>query len=166
MKTVSDLEKRVWYRAVKVLYIIAYIIVISLVLFFAYDSKPTQVYDYDNSYIRCNSGEGKGNSYPLNKNNIFIYDGNLDEYDARDARKLCEYDKIGIGFDERNYPDPIITNYTFVPIYKTEGNWWSVVKYGSLGLIAVAFIFWLIKGIFYYIVVGNFSGHKREADSV
>lgn len=158
----NPLEKRIWFRAIKVVYIIAYILSIFAVFGIGYSDKPYQSYDYDKSYVVCNDGVLKGNSYILNKNSIFVISGSLDSSAQKDARKLCAYNKINIGFDESKYPDPIINNYTYVPVYETVGSWWKVVGYIALGLIIVLFSFWLIKGIFYYIVLGSFKGKPKE----
>lgn len=112
--------------------------------------------------IVCNDGVAKGNSYILNKNSIFVISGYLDESDQRDARKLCAYDKINIGYDETRYPDPVLTNYTYVPLYKTIGSWWDVIKNTFIGLVGVPLVFWLIRGIFYYVALGNFKGSSQD----
>lgn len=58
-KTIHSLSNKIWYRFIKVLYILCFLFISSVALFFSYDVyKPKKIFDNEKSYIQCTATEG------------------------------------------------------------------------------------------------------------
>jgi len=145
----KDLEKRAWFRALKVVYIIVIVITVLAAGAISWSEKPQKTIDVDKSTIACNNGK----LYVPNKNKIDLYGWNTDlSYsEDRDARILCKYDSLDF---YNHLGETIEKNYTFMPIFNDVkyGAWigYSLVVYLILGL-----IFYLVRAGFFYIAVGE-----------
>lgn len=97
-----------------ILYLVSYIILISLSLSSFYIFKSIKFIDNINSYLVCENGE----KLDIGPNFIYSFSNKLDAFNDIKARKLCEYSMI------RDYNNTLKTptqkNYVFYPIYKTE----------------------------------------------
>ena len=145
----ADLEKKTWYRALKVLYVGGIVIVVFGIAIISWSQRPLKLLDGYNSLIICDTGK----SYVPEKNNINLYNWQTDlSYsNDEDARILCKYDTTNFYYHSSEF---ISKNYTFTPVYeKVEYNSW--IGY----TISAFFIFWilnyLIKIIFFYILLGD-----------
>lgn len=66
-KTIQSLSNKIWYRFIKVLYILCFLFISSIALFFSYDVyKPKNIFDNEKSYIQCTATEGILYSLALN----------------------------------------------------------------------------------------------------
>jgi len=145
----EDLERKAWYRFLKVIYIVVIVIAILAIGGISWSTKPTKTLDGYNSSIVCNNGK----SYAPSRNNIYpySYETELNYSDDKDARILCKYDTLNFYSHSNEF---IEKNYTFTPVY-------NELKYGSwIGYTILAFfILWLfaylIKIGFFYIAIGE-----------
>jgi len=144
----TDLEKKAWYRALKVIYIVIIVIAVLAIGAISWSTKPEKNLDGDKSSISCNNGK----SYAPSRNSIYIYGSDLSSSDDEHARILCEYDSTN--YYSSYFSGYIQKNYTFVPVYED-------MKYGSwIGYTILAFfILWLVSYLikigFFYIAVGD-----------
>ena len=144
----EDLEKKPWYRGLKVFYIIAIVTVVVIIGTISIASIPKKNLDGDLSSISCYNGK----SYAPNKNSIYVYGKDLSSSDDEHARILCQYDTTN--YYSNYYSGYIAKNYTFYPVYED-------MKYGGwIGYTLLAFfIGWLVfKGLktgFFYILLGE-----------
>src|SRR3989344_3044610 len=137
------LEKKAWYRLIKVVYFIIYSMAILLVVLIASGYKPYTYIDNDKSLIICNNNK----IYSAGKNNIYInLDGTLFDYSDFQTKKLCSQDPDFI-------PDK--KNYTLRLEHTTRGSWTSVIEVFLIETGVVIIIFELIKRIFLYITIGK-----------
>lgn len=144
----ADLEKKAWYRALKVIYIVIIVIAVLATGAISWSTKPVKSLDGDKSTIACNNGK----SYAPGRNSIYLYGSDLSSYDDEHARILCKYDSTN--YYSSYFSGYIEKNYTFIPVYED-------MKYGSwIGYTLLAFfILWLISYLvkigFFYIAVGD-----------
>ena len=145
----KDLEKKAWFRALKVLYIIVNVFVVLAIGAISWSAKPQKTIDGDKSTIVCTNGK----SYAPNKNNIYIYswETDLNYSDDKDARILCKYDTLNFYSHSSEF---IEKNYTFIPVANDieYGSWIgnSLIAYFILWLLA-----YLVKIGFFYIAIGG-----------
>lgn len=70
-KTIQSLSNKIWYRFIKVLYILCFLFISSVALFFSYDVyKPKKIFDNEKSYIQCTATEGA--LYGLALNGVYL----------------------------------------------------------------------------------------------
>lgn len=145
----GDLEKKAWYRAMKVIYFVVIIIAVFAISVISWSAKPTKKLDGYNSSIVCSTGK----AYAPGKNSIYLYswEDDLSSSDDKDARILCKYDTLNF----RPFSSEVIEkNYTFIPVYESMkyGAW---VGYTILALFILWLVSYLVKIGFLYIVVGE-----------
>lgn len=145
----TDLEKKAWYRALKVIYIFFIVIVVLIIGAVSWSAMPTKTLDSDNSSIACSNGK----SYAPSKNSIYIYswEAELSLSNDKDARILCKYDNLNF---YAHSGEVIAKNYTFIPVYeKMEyGSW---IGYTIFAFFILWLILYLVKIGFLYIAVGE-----------
>ena len=99
------------------LYLLLYLLLISSSLGVFYIFRPFKFIDNSKSYLLCQNN----NKFFIGPNLVFTFDGLLDSYNDKKARKLCEYSLI------RDYADTLKTppavNYGFTPVYSQESSW-------------------------------------------
>lgn len=133
-KTTGCLNSKIWYRFIKVICIVCFLIVLVIALFISYYAyKPRKVFDNEKSYIQCNNGM----IYNLKQNEVHLFSDYIDSYDDQKFRKWCSDG-----------------NYKLISRYKIEGSWGSVSLTMLLTIIGLTTIFEIIRRIFYYIVLG------------
>ncbi len=136
------LERKIWYRAIKTIYIVVYIFVVITILFFGYSLKPYSAVDSLSSIIMCNNGRRLA---PSNNATIFE-DGTLGIDDSFTAERLCS--------DQKDFvPDAI--NYTVQVSHKTSGTWATPLLFWVIGFFIAFLLFEVIKRTFLYIVIGK-----------
>ena len=149
MTTVNDLERRAWYRFLKLCYALLYFICVALVVGYAYTSLPYEYLDDWNSTIICTNGK----SYPSGTNSIYVSEGRLNDDGDIDARKLCTYDVIR---DYTNqYKTPKEKNYNLITLHATRGSYKEAGKILFWGLPVVYLVGELIRRSFLYVLVGQ-----------
>ncbi len=166
----KDLESKVWFRFLKVVFVFVYIATLILVVLFAYSLKPYTTIDNDNSFIVCINGT----KYNAGANGIDAFEAEAERLGATQvytngfvpdttakekANELClGTNTLGRGL----FAD--VPQYTVELANKTVGNWWSFAGYTALALFIVIVVFELIKRSFFYIAIGRkfFSRHQRK----
>lgn len=98
------------------LYLIAYVILASFSLAVFTIFRPFKYVDNVGSYLLC-LNESKYYSGP---NLVFSFDGKLDSYNDKKARKVCQYGIIRDYKDEFKASDQI--NYDYHPVYMQESS--------------------------------------------
>lgn len=159
MTTPLNLEEKVWYRLVKVIYIFFYIVACLIVALMAYSERPRTFVDSDRSFIICSNGISS--AYAAGKHRIGIgADGSVYSWDEPDAHKLCAY---GIIDDYRNqYATPPEKNYSVRVAYRHVGSRNAVLKVLVYGFLIVILTLEVIKRTFLYVAVGQpFFGRRR-----
>ncbi len=166
---IKDLESKVWFRFLKVVFVFTYLATFLAVLVFAYSSKPYSITDEYNSMIVCDNGT----NYKAGDN------GGIDPEQAL-AEQLGgrrvnlngatpEKDKatlLCLGYTHGFIPDTLTDAemsklksqtppYKVEIVKKTVGNWWSFIGYTVLALFIVVVILEVIKRSFFYIAIGK-----------
>lgn len=150
MKTISELNSKVWYRFLKVIYVLLFI----LGLFYAliggfFVVSPTFV--NEKSYIKCNDGR----EFTLNELGISLpgpyvpYQG----YEDIVIKQNC-----GSTQWEKNNGYYVKKNYTLMP--SLTRDWFTTIGLSVFYVIVTIIIFQLIKRVFYYIILGSFRPPK------
>lgn len=141
-----ELEKKAWFRGIKVLYIVAIGIAILAIGGASLSSKPTRNLDGEKSSIACNNGK----FYAPAKNSIWVIGENLDSTDDEHARILCKYDTLAF----YSHSEYIEKNYTFNPAYK-DSEYGSWMGYTVLAFFILWVLSYLVKIGFFYIAIGE-----------
>lgn len=144
--SVKYLDTKVWFRALKVIYIFCYFTAFSLILLLGYSMKPYKSIDTDKSVIRCTNGK----IFRAGKNGVLIIDGNppyLYSADDEKARKSCASNTSFLP-DEKNYSLDVK--------YETINSWSSVFSFILIAIPIVIVIFEIIKRVFLYVTIGKF----------
>lgn len=166
---VKDLESKIWYRLLKVLYVFAFFGAVLTVLIFAYSSKPYAVTDEYNSKIICDNGKQykTGDNGGIDPEQAWAEQLGAKRVDLNGATP--EKDKatlLCLGYEHSFIPD-VLTDAEMsklksdTPPYKVEivkkwsGSWRSLVGYTILALFIVAVVFEIIKRSFLYVAIGK-----------
>lgn len=189
-KTITYLNSKMWYRFIKVIFILSFILAIIFPLIGVYfEYKPE--FDNKKSYVVCKDGR----TVSLEDNNIYLYSSYIGSNDDLTIKQRCgnsfssEEFKKGVSddmiierllanrnksFDVDNaikygYSKKEIADYLIKNIDKTEyklvsiltpTKWNAIVGYSFLVILSVIAFFELIKRIFYYIVLGAIRPKK------
>lgn len=87
-KTIHSLSNKIWYRFIKVLYILCFLFISSIALFFSYDAyKPKKIFDNEKSYIQCTATEGA--LYGLALNGVYLQSGYISFDNDKKFREWC-----------------------------------------------------------------------------
>lgn len=145
-----NLEKKAWYRTLKVVYILFILIVVGIIIAVSISSIPKKSINGNTSSIACDNGK----SYAPARNQIYLY-GNqetLSSYDDEKARVLCKYDTLNFYAHSGEF---IAKNYQFYPRYDKAEGVGSWMAYTGLAFLIAIIVFKLIKIIFFYIAIGE-----------
>jgi len=189
-KTISYLNSKMWYRSLKVIFILSFILAIIFSLIGVYfEYKPE--FDNEKSYVVCKDGR----TVSLEDNNIYLYSSYVGSDDDLTIKQRCGHSltleelKNGVsddmiierllanrskGFDVDNaiksgYSKEEIKEYLIKNIDQTEYklvsiytpiHWVAVVGYSFLIILSMIVLFEIIKRIFYYIVLGTIRPKK------
>lgn len=145
MTEVENLEKKAWYRFFKLCYLFAYVLSVSVVLFAAYQDRPTEYIDSDSSIIRCANGK----EYSAGAISSYFARSQLDAYDDEKARKLCTTPDLPLDVIELN------KNYIFIPVKSIRGSY-ATLFWGFGTVILVGEV---IRRSFLYVVAGRSFFH-------
>jgi hypothetical protein len=171
MKTITELNDKVWYRVLKVIYILIFVPIFILAFFAGYwlTEPPGLELDTGKSYVICDNGE---------KFKVWEAEREADRLNIIVPQELAI--KLHCRKDFRDellkkYKNPIWTrfsvddikrfdeiNYTLVPFYtgSNERDWSKAIGISFLCIVGAVFLFELIRRIFYYIVLGTLRPRK------
>ena len=140
---IKKLERKTWYRALKVVYILSFLVAVIFILYTVYEEKaPRKVVDQERSVIICDNGK----EY-IPDSEDYIGEIGMISFEA--------YKKFGRICSDKGYASGDIGSFAPKVEHKTEGSWLVLVVFLVLSVLAVALVFEVIKRIFYYIVLGS-----------
>ncbi len=154
MKSIEDLNKKIWYRAIKVVYVSVFILG---VLFFSIElfNKYNPTINLERSYIKCFDGSKK----PLKSLRIGKYldigttrnpDKNVMEYVKKNNHELVEICSSEISGLDR------------VEIFVHERKWADMIIELFIMYLLTFVAFEILRRIFYYIVLGIWKGPFKK----
>ena len=168
MKTIKELNEKVWYRTLKVVFLIFSISTSLLIMAFTLGSFPTKVINWDKTKLICNNGK----IYDAKTKDFFLWGYGIGDYiDASDnakIKKICEYNIIdNHPLSEKEYKIPEWNNYTIKWVYTWEPSILDFIStvinrifWGSAIFYVIVFEFFL--RIFYYIIFGTSNPKKDD----
>lgn len=154
MKALEELNQKVYYRFIKVIFVLTFLTVLSFLIFNIYkNNRPRIIIDNSSSYIFCENGK-KINA--ADKDVLFVSE-KFPEIVNKQIKTLCLYDNGWINLD---------SDYKINFAYKNVGGWNLVAFLILIELIGLIIIFEVIKRLFYYIILGKFdpSGFFKKKD--
>jgi hypothetical protein len=179
-KTISHLNNKVWYRLIKVIYIVAILIAITISSAIIVDSNSRR-FDNGKSYVICYDGKKSG----LKDISVYLNSDYVPSYYENDIRQFCltnsdlgeiakskypQYndfsnEEVGKRLKENNsfFLKSVLVqtkNYSLTPIY-TNRNWFITIGECILGALVILLISETIKRVFYYIVLGSLRPKKN-----
>ncbi len=160
-----ELENKIWYRAVKTIYILVYILVVIVILLWGYFSKPYQIIDVQTSKIICNKGtsqnapgyqQASGTILNPSSSDVIYEDGTLNNNSDLEARKLCGDPADWAGWETAgNGAIPFPKNYSVQVAHKASGSWTTPLQIWIIGFGIIFVLFEAVRRIFLYIVIGK-----------
>lgn len=102
--------------------------------------------DEGSSFINCDNGQ----KYKVEDVSYVLTSNKLDDYEDKEARKLCAYGK-----DDLFSPVPTSINYSLDLKIDNRFAWTKGAKNIFFGLLIVFIVFELIKRTFLYIAAGR-----------
>jgi hypothetical protein len=163
MKTISELEDKIWYRFLKVIFFTIFVSVSLVIVGSIYNgNRPEWIKDH---IITCNYGN-KTSFAAWNEKGILNVREDMSaipDYTKEIIQKAC-------GISEKEMEDKfdaILNNtdngkplFSIVQGEVPTGNMLKAILFSLLGLLVALVVFELIKRVFYYIVLGNFRPKK------
>lgn len=149
-------EQKAWYRLLKVLYIILFILSILIAGVVSIAAIPKKYLDTNLSTIKCDNGK----VYSISKNNIFALSSGLTSYEDKNARILCQYDTLDY-YNPRYSNQKINLNYAFSPSY-VNPDYSSWLAFSLIGFAATWLFLKLIRIGVLYITVGKKPVWKKD----
>lgn len=171
------LERKVWWRFSKVIYISVYICLLLFGISLIYTMEPYKVIDQDNSYIICNNGDKfifESILNPLSRSRSRLFSSDLNfPFNDDEMRTLCE--RPGNKYEIRNKRTGEVRiidqsetsyygitpkktdvttsrDYTVYMVYKMEGSWNKAVITGLTVAFTGVFLIEIVKTILLYII--------------
>ena len=181
IQNISDLNKKWWYRLIKVAFMLLTIACSILIFFIVYDSKKPYI---KNEYkITCVSEDSNKIAFSAGDMGLYIHDDQgivIPDYTRAQINKICGIEEsVAKQYDEnaldallklgkyKNASDEeskkFIERYRIFEIDKysaIKGGYISRLGYLSLSLLIILLIVEIIRRIFYYIVLGRFFPSK------
>lgn len=166
-KTISYLNQKIWYRAIKVLYILGFIYVATFVTLFAYQTNYKKI-EVDNALTRITCNYGNKSVFSAEDAGIVF---NLSEFSAgtnlSDEHRIALMGACDIGLDDRieKYSLPFsgineINDYfSVVSLFKYGLDLNKFILTLGTGLVWLWLSFEIMRRIFYYIVCGKLMPH-------
>ncbi len=170
-KTISYLNSKIWYRLIKVLFLLSFVFFLTLPPIVIFDESAPEI-NSNKSYLQCENGEvitGQDLKY-----SGIDYFGSI-EYNT-DSRIKARYLCILAGL-EKEYGSGHNTSNTRIAelkagaaeydgdktyeiVYIKNRNWFDTLGFIFLSIITTCLIFELLRRIFYYIVLGSIKPKK------
>lgn len=138
-----------WYRALKVLYIFAWLISIVFVFFIAYSAGPRKVQSYSMVNVTCIQ---EGTSFDYSPTDSFftsIDDIDWTNADEAHAKESCDY---GLYIKDYTKSASVGRNFTVDLKYTTYGSWKDAFITLGIGLLTVFAVIEVIKTAVLYIL--------------
>lgn len=151
----DKLNKKAWWRFLKVIYIGLYLVALFMVSIFAYWNRPQTYESYTQVTINCDNGK----QYTFKPSIYFAWDskGKFTGQEMDYTKKVCVY-----GLEAKNMetlqpvPDQ---KFTVSPLMENKGSWWSVAKTFAISFGIFFVIMEILKTAFLYILgVGVWRG--------
>lgn len=158
MTNETNLNSKVWYRTLKVMYVLSFLILIVIVQPYILIGIPHQ--DTLNGKVQkitCDNGKVY---YP--KKEIFVQgDGSLYDTDDIAARKLCVYGANNYG--NSNLAFPTNRNYKTTIGYPTIGSWQNIFYAETIVFLVILILLETTRRTILYISLGlNFFTLKKN----
>lgn len=151
----TNLEDKLLYRLVKVIYIIVFLLSGLIAIFIGWESRPQPEVDDEKSRIACDNGK----NYKLSANRIYVYSvdtTSLSNYQDEEARKLCQYGVLNdYSTSYRNLATPTHQNYQLKIVEGTRGSWTNAILWWVLGIAGSYVALNLIRETINYILFGK-----------
>lgn len=128
------------------IYLISYLILASCSLAVFMIFRPFKSIDNVNSNLACHNQS----QYKSGPNLVFSFNGKLDDYNDKKARKVCQYGIIRDYKDEYKASDKV--NYDYHPVYIRESNLNDAVLALFLTLLTGSVIIEFLMKSFSYLV--------------
>lgn len=174
MKIINDLINKAWYRAIKVIYLLSFLAIVTLIIIVFSAGEDFDVLDVQNSKIVCQYGNEKTFLVKdiFNKGEISApnnYDLRFTTADNERIREFCEIDKnklLSEGVWKIDGDGRIVSEmfdlgiYGEVIEYHVEKEFKKRYDYLLLSLLITVAVFETIRRIFYYIILGNIKPQK------
>ncbi len=172
-KTIKYLNNKVWYRAIKIVYILSFFVVLAFMIVAVTEGEFT-VLDVPNSKVICQYGNEKQSLmkdiFSKDKMPVFLpnyYNLRDDEF-SQAILKSCSIDKVIDQGPSKRFLDSVVmpgeSQVDFIPAdpYRIEEEEKIQFGYILLVLLVTIVIFEAIRHIFYYIVLGIVNPKKIE----
>lgn len=187
MKTIADLNHKVWYRLLKVVYIMLFLISALLIIYLNFTKIDTYVNDY---LVTCRYGNNKS-FLAFNDLNINEYEiRNISTYNLEKIKRKCKIKSEDIRniVQEIRSSNPDYINRINIRLYGSQSEkdtlmekenreitskiidfsggylddlaYKKIILYTFVYLYILSLFFRLIKVIFYYIVLGKIKPNK------
>ncbi len=180
-RTIASLNAKVWYRLIKVVYLLTFVVAILLpIIGISMNYGPKM--DAENSIIKC---QGGGFVFPK-MFGVHLYSENVSFSDDKKIRVQClPYSNLGeivkkayptvytdisnedLGKRVKEKNDVYLgnieikdKNYSLETTY-TKRNWTATVGFTALSVVIVLAIFELFRRVFYYIFLGKVFPKKK-----
>ena len=148
MERISDLNKKWWYRLIKVVFVVFFIgIIMAGVMIVAGEYSPS--FDNKASYALCKDGNKVG----LDENSIYLNSSFISNTNDKTIKKRC-----GTTFTLEEIKKRV-PSYELVSVYKSR-NWLAVVGFSLLLVFITIIVAEIIRRIFYYIILGKIKPEK------
>ncbi len=171
MKTITELNSKMWYRFIKVIHVVFFLFILAISIGLIIDIyKPEKLIDNKETKIVCKFGNKK--TFTPWQIGISLYEPKLSSIEEVEfirycnilpatgtipgSLKLSEIDQSEIKIVPRE------ELYEIKPIYKIEGSYLSMSLYILLALTIWIIILELSRRIFYYVVMGKVFPNKKE----
>tara|TARA_Y100000310_G_C20484880_1_gene716416 strand:- start:431 stop:952 length:522 start_codon:yes stop_codon:yes gene_type:complete len=163
-KTIKYLNNKIWYRAIKIVYIFSFFVVLAFMIV-AFSEGEFTVLDVPNSKVICQYGNEKQSLmkdiFSKDKMPVFLpnyYNLRDDEF-SQAILKSCSIDKVIDQGPSKRFLDSVVmpgeSQVDFIPDpYRIEEEEKIQFGYTLLVLLVTIVIFEVIRRIFYYIVLG------------
>lgn len=190
MHKVSDLNKKWWYRLIKVTLALVFGVILIVGSFIIYISK--QPHNVDNYKVTCTSDDSNKTEFWTNQEGIYVSyvehnfksvtGTSLSDYSESLINQKCGLSDVDaeentqktleiildLNGKYKNYSDTereaLLRKYSSFKIEKHQsikGSYMSVVLFLSLYTASLILFMEFLKRIFYYIVLGNFFPQSK-----
>lgn len=163
MKTIKELNEKIWFRFLKVLYILSFILIVLISLIYFLDKwSNTFVVDFDKTILYCSDSSYKkflsehnnesNTKYIIDKND-FRENGTFKTNAGLNMNTFCK--DIILKESNRVISDYNISGAYKIEIYKYKNK--DVLFEGFIVILIEVLILILIKHLLYYIILGKFN---------
>jgi len=161
MKTLKELNLKWWYRLLKVVYTVSFLIFISIVFWVSWDkTTPKKIVDNDKTLLVCDSGK----TYTSKQLKFDFANSSLGTFlKNQEFNQLCGYKNID---NQNKFSDWESFNAQYEKHYKIDfkykkvGNRTITVIYFGISLLLFVIGFEIFRRLFYYVVLGSLRPKK------